>query len=107
MHELVFRPLALADLDAIYDYIEPDNPRSAATFVQDILTNCRTLCTYPEMGPARPDIAPALRIRAMLGRVVVYYRIGETEIVVLRIFYGGQDFETIMRDQTDTAPDRI
>jgi toxin ParE1/3/4 len=99
MLELVFRPLALADLDAIYDYIAPDNPRRAATFVQDILTRCRTLCTHPEMGPARPDIAPALRIHPMLGRVVVCYRIIETEIVVLRVFYGGQDFETIMRDE--------
>lgn len=99
MRELAFRPLALADLDAIYDYIEPDNPRRAATFVQDIVTGCRALCMYPEMGPARSDIAPALRIRSLLGRVIVCYRLAETEIVVLRIFYGGQDFETIMRDQ--------
>jgi toxin ParE1/3/4 len=99
MRELVFRPLALTDLDAIYEYIEPDNPRRAATFVQDILTGCRTLCTYPEIGPARGDIAPGLRIRPMLGRVVVCYRIAEAHIVVLRVFYGGQDFETIMRDE--------
>lgn len=102
MPDLVFRHQALADLDAIYDYIAPDNPHRAATFVQDILTRCRGLCTHPEMGPARPDIAPALRVLAVLGRVIVCYRIAENEVAVLRVFYGGQDFETIMRDGPDS-----
>jgi len=31
---LLYRHLALADLDAIYAYIEPDNPHRAASFVR-------------------------------------------------------------------------
>ena len=33
MTRLVYRSAALADLDAIYDVIEPDSPRRALSFV--------------------------------------------------------------------------
>ena len=36
MARLVYRPAALADLDAIYDFIEPDNPDRALGFVDPL-----------------------------------------------------------------------
>ena len=62
MRKLVYRPAALADLDGIYDYIEPENPRRAASFVKDIRDRCRNLCTHPELGPAREDLGTGIRI---------------------------------------------
>jgi len=56
MVDLVYRPATLADLDAIYDFIEPDSPRQAARFVQDIRVKCRLLCENPRLGPARDNI---------------------------------------------------
>ena len=97
MRKLTYRPGALADLDGIYDHIAPENPRRAASFVEDIRKRCRTLCEHPELGPARPDIKPGLRIYPMLGRIVVVYRVTPREIVIVRVFSGGMDYETIMR----------
>jgi len=98
MRELEYRPAAQDDLDGIYDHIEPENPRRAFSFVADIRKRCRSLCEYPELGPARSDIRPGLRMYPMLGRIVVFYRVTETAIVIVRVFSGGQDYETIMRD---------
>jgi toxin ParE1/3/4 len=56
MPRLTYRPAALADLDSIYDFIEPENPRRALSFVDDIRTRCRTLCTYPQLGINRDDL---------------------------------------------------
>jgi toxin ParE1/3/4 len=97
MFSLVYRHAALADLDAIYDYIEPDNPRRAASFVQDIRNRCRALCDHPKLGRARDDLSNGIRILPMLGRVVVAYRITPSAILVTRVFYGGQDYEAILR----------
>ncbi len=99
MLRLVYRPAALADLDSIYDFIEPENPRRALSFVQDIRTRCRVLCTYPQFGVARYDLGRGIHIYPMRGRVVVAYRIALDAIEVTRVFYGGQDYEAILRDE--------
>jgi toxin ParE1/3/4 len=99
MRKLVYRPTALADLDGIYDFIAPENPRRAAGFVDDIRQRCRTLCTHPELGPARADLASGIRIYPMLGRIVVAYRVAEDAVVITRVFSGGQDYEAILRKE--------
>ncbi len=100
---VVYRPAALSDLDAIFDYIEPDSPRRAASFVQDIRDRCRRLCDFPRIGPARDDLGEGIRLYSMFGRVVVAYRIGETAIEITRVFYGAQDYEAIMGGNDDGA----
>ncbi|RJF86773.1 type II toxin-antitoxin system RelE/ParE family toxin [Oleomonas cavernae] len=104
MRRLVYRSAALGDLDGIYDLIEPDNPRRALSFVQDIRQRCRTLCTHPHLGPARNDLSAGIRTYPMFGRVVVAYRVTEEAIVITRVFYGGQDYETLLRHEDSTAP---
>ena len=98
MRELIYLTAALDDLDAIFDYIAPDNPRRAASFVDEIRRRCLTLCDHPELGSSRADIKPGLRILPLPRRVVVFYSITESEIVIVRVFSGGRDYEAIMRD---------
>src|ERR1700677_4508834 len=86
MLSLVYRHAALADLDAIYAYIEPDNPRRAASFVQDIRDRCRALCAYPKLGRVRDDLSAGIRILPMLGGLVVAYRVTSSAILVTRVF---------------------
>lgn len=99
MRRLVYRPAALADPGGIYDFIAPENPRRAAGFVDDIRQRCRTLRTHPELGPARADLGPGIRIYPMLGRIVVAYRVAEDAVVITRVFSGGQDYEAILRKE--------
>jgi toxin ParE1/3/4 len=101
MARLAYRPAALTDLDAIYDVIEPDNPDRALGFVADIRDRCRVLAEHPHIGRSRNDLGPGIRTLPMLGRVVVAYRITEDAIEITRVFYGGQDYEAILRDHEE------
>jgi toxin ParE1/3/4 len=98
MRNLVYRPAALDDLDTIFDYIAPENPRRALSFVDEIRKSCRTLCDHPELGRSRAYIKSCLRALPLRQRVIVFYRITDAEIVIVRVFSGGRDYETIMRD---------
>jgi toxin ParE1/3/4 len=93
--ELVYRPAALDDLDAIFDFICADNLSRAMSFVEDIRGQCRRLCTHPQLGPARPDIGVDIRIFPMRSRVVIAYRVMSEAIEITRVFYGGQDYEAL------------
>ena len=106
MLNLVYRHAALADLDAIYAYIEPDNPRRAASFVQDIRDRCRALCAYPKLGRVRDDLGAGIRILPMLGRIVVAYRVTSSAILVTRVFSGGQDYEAVLRHDADGGEEK-
>ena len=53
MAEVVWTEPALADLDAIADYIALDNPAAAAALVQRVFAHVEQLEAYPESG-SRP-----------------------------------------------------
>lgn len=103
MNKLTYRPLALADLDAIYDITGSDYPQRGFDFVESIRARCRkNLLDTPKLGPARPDLGEGIRIYPMKNkRTVVAYRIGDAEIIIVRVFYGGADYEAILLDMDD------
>jgi toxin ParE1/3/4 len=95
-HEIVYRPRAEEDLEAIYQFIAQDNPARAFSFVDQIQERCDLLRDSPEQGRARPDLRPGLRVVPYGRSVVIAYQIAGDAIEIVRIFYGGQDYETIM-----------
>jgi len=94
--ELVFTPAALADLEEIFWFIAADNPRRARSYVAEIEQACRNICETPYMGVKRPDLRPELYIFPLWRRIVIAYEPPDDRVDVLRIFSGGQDYETIM-----------
>lgn len=103
MNKLTYRPLALTDLDSIYDITGSDYPQRGADFVEAIRVRCRKyLLDTPELGPARPDLGADIRIYPIKDkRAVVAYRIDEDEIIIVRVFYGGADYEAILLGMDD------
>jgi toxin ParE1/3/4 len=95
--KLIYRPRAAEDLEAIFQFIARDSPSRALHFVEGIERRCDLLRDAPEQGRARPDLRPGLRVVPYRRSVVITYQITGTLIEVLRIFYGGQDYEAIMR----------
>lgn len=95
---LLYRLTAREDLDSIYDVIAPDNPTRALGFVEQIRAQCLILRDFPELGRERTDLGSGIRILPMLGRVVVAYRILPGVVEVVRVFYGGQDYEALYLD---------
>jgi toxin ParE1/3/4 len=95
-HELIYRPLAEEDLEAINSLIAQDSPARAFNFVEHIQQRCDLLCDFPEQDRKRPDLRPGLRVIRYGRSVVIAYQVADDTIEILRIFYGGQDYETIM-----------
>ena len=96
--KLLYRPAAREDLDSIFDFIAPDSPDRALGFVEQIRTQCLILRDFPDLGRERTDLGPGIRLLPMFGRVVVAYRSLPDAVEVVRVFYGGRDYEALSFD---------
>lgn len=96
--EIVFRPAAEADLFALYRHIaQRAGAEVAGSYIERIEEACLALETSPKRGTARDDIRPGLRIMGFERRATIVFHVGRTEVTIVRIFYGGQDFERLLR----------
>jgi plasmid stabilization system protein ParE len=56
---------------------------------------------FPKRGRAWDDVRPGLRTVGFEGRVTIAFVVLEDEVVIVRIFYGGRDFEALLRGASD------
>ena len=100
--EIVFRPLAEADLFALYRYIAGEAGHEAAgAYIDRIEAACLELATFPERGTRRDDIRPGLRAIGFERRATIVFQVRKSEVVIIRIFYGGQDYERTLRSAAE------
>jgi len=90
------------DLLEIYLFIGRENhsPAAAERLLLSIDQKCREYASYPEMGTARPDLGPRIRIfpcgtKSNPREWVAIYRPIEDGIELLRIFRGKQDYPNL------------
>lgn len=92
---------ALSDYIAIAQHIEgwTGDRALADRTVDAIRTYIRGLCSMPHRGTRRDDLRPGLRVVPFRKRTVVAFEIDESARIVrvLRVFYGGQDYESVIR----------
>ena len=48
--DLIWRERAEIHLQAIFDYISAESPRSASEYIEDIVSACEKLCAFPNLG---------------------------------------------------------
>jgi plasmid stabilization system protein ParE len=94
-YTVAFAPEALAQLDALEDYIsKTESPVVAARFVDNIINYCDSLSVFPLRGKCRNDLLPGVRITHYRHTTAIAFSVAaETETVsILGVFYGGQDY---------------
>lgn len=94
-YTVAFAPEALAQLDALEDYIsKTESPIVAARFIDNIISYCDSLSVFPLRGKCRNDLLPGLRITHYRHTTAIAFSVAaETETVsILGVFYGGQDY---------------
>lgn len=92
--EVNFRPQAEADLFDLYRYIASEAGRAiAGGYIDRIEAACMALQTFPERGTRRDDIRPGLRTIGFERRATIVLRVMVREVIIVRIFYGGQAYE--------------
>ena len=98
-YEVSFRPLAEVDLLRLHDYIaEASGLAVAGGYIDRLEAACLALETFPERGTRRDDIRPGLRVMGFERRATIIFQVTEHEVVIVRVFYGGQDYEIALRD---------
>ena len=83
--QLVWLPLALNDLEAIRDYIYPDNPKAAQDMVRRVFEAVKLLPEAPAIG--RPGRVVSTR-ELVVDRTpyIVPYRVKEDRVEILRVY---------------------
>jgi toxin ParE1/3/4 len=87
---------ARGDLDEIWFYIAGDNPDSADKLIRSIASRFPMLASMPEIGRLREELAPRLR-SFVVGNYVVFYRVIENGIEIVRVLHGARDLPAIFQ----------
>ena len=99
-HSIVVTPEARDQLNAIADYIaDAASPDIARRFTDGIVDCLAPLADHPRIGAPRGDLRPGLRTLAFRRRVTIAFVVEETAVVVIGFYYGGRDFEALLRDE--------
>lgn len=70
-------------------------------YTDGIVSYCESLSTFPQRGTQRDDVRPGLRITNYKKRAVIAFAVTIEEVFILGVFYGGQDYETLLQDDAD------
>jgi len=83
------RAQAEEDLIDIWSYIAEDSPQAADRLLDKIDEACARLADHPRLGPARPDLAEALR-HFVVGRYLILYREIAGRVEIVRVLHGAR-----------------
>ena len=82
-------PAAIADLEAIRDYIAHFNQRAADQIIARIDTSIAFLAAFPEIG-RRGRVAGTRELVVSRTPYIVPYRVAGDLIEILRVFHGSR-----------------
>lgn len=93
-------PKAGQDLEAIGDYIAQDNPEAALQFVLNLRKQCQRIAKYPLAYREKPELGKGIRI-APVGRYLVFFKLSENEVTIVRILHGARDMNAFVVDDDE------
>jgi toxin ParE1/3/4 len=92
--EVVFSPEARNDLVELYEWIAAAaGPEIALNYVTRIEKFCLGFDIASERGHRRDDVRSGLRVAGFEERVTIAFTVTASEAIILRLFYGGQNWE--------------
>lgn len=98
-YRIVFAPEARDQLDRLHAYVAAAaGPDVATGFVDSILDHIAGLSDFPMRGTTRDDIRPGLRMIGWRRKVTIALIVEESDVVILGVFYGGRDSESLLAD---------
>jgi toxin ParE1/3/4 len=101
-HKVSFGRRAQRDLFGLYRYIAAEaGHQVAGQYVARIEAACLELEVFPARGRRRDEMRSGFRTMGFERRATILFRVLRTEVVIVRIFYGGQDFERALHRDND------
>lgn len=87
---------AVADLEEIADWIAADNPRRAASFVEELVATCRSLAERPRRFPLVTEIDDRPIHKRVWRGYVILYRPAPEAVEIVRITHGSRDWAALL-----------
>ena len=101
VRRIAYTAAARADVDRIQTWLsEKASPVSAYAVTTRILDFIDGLAIGSMRGQAREDLRPGLRV-VPFERAVIAFAVHADTVSILRIFYGGEDWETAFARESD------
>lgn len=98
---LVFAPQAERALLDLQLYItEQSSVDRASRYVDRILEHCELLADFPDLGKARGDIAPGVRVTGFERRITLAYDLTVFHVRILGVYSSAMDWERLLRDES-------
>jgi toxin ParE1/3/4 len=97
MKYYIIAPSASGDLNNIADYFLTVNVSAGEKLFQEFNQKCKNLANFPKMGKSYNHIKPNLR-GLTLNSYIIFYRIIDDTIEILRVVNGRQDLEFIFSE---------
>ena len=91
MARLIWTEPALADLDAIADYISLDKPEAAKHLVRTVYDAVQRLRRFPRSGRVPPELPDFPYREVVVSPCRVFYRVGRQTVVILHVARGEQE----------------
>jgi toxin ParE1/3/4 len=85
MAEVVWSDPALADLEAIADYIALENPAAASALVQRIVDHVEQLAEHPESGTRVPEMRRSRYRQLVQAPCRVFYRYDGQRVFIVHV----------------------
>ena len=87
---------ASRDLEEIADYIAIDNPRRAASFVNELTAKAAAIGLHPYTGPLlRLRVTNGIRQRTH-GNYSILYRVETRRVLILHILHAARNIQAIL-----------
>lgn len=88
-------PQAEADIAEISVYIAYDSKAAAHRWADAIFAQCQRLADMPELGVARDEIRPGLRMMPT-GNYVILYRRGRESVEIVRVLDSRRKWQELL-----------
>jgi len=88
MAEIIWTEPALADLDAIADYIALDDPEAAKELVRRVFRHVEQLTSHPQSGPKPPELRGWRYRQIIEAPCRIFYRCDATGVYILYVMRG-------------------
>jgi toxin ParE1/3/4 len=92
--KLIISQAAKTDLTEIWVYVAQDDVEAADRLVDAVLATAEKIAEWPEMGRQRPELLAGLW-SFPVGRLLIFYRIRESAVEVVRVVHGRRDLDSL------------
>jgi len=93
-HVVIWSRGALRDLEALEEYLQPEEHLEAQQFLLRLVDTPDKLGEHPRLGRQVPEEGVDYLRELIVGRYRLVYEIGHDRIEILRIIAQSQDFRT-------------